>query len=345
MNTLSNSQFIRKKPTIDTIFELQNSINLSNPREDTQGNLYVCSDSGEIIKFEDDGDYQTYLTLGGIPKSMSFSSSSLYIADIANKLIYEKKNDNQDINFICKDYCEAPLKGPTSIINVEDGENSNYLIISDAGYFGTTGLNSPSGSVFVYDLNDGILRPILLNCLAYPSDTYYDYSNGILYICEMLNNRIIRCIQNPKGIFHSSIFYTFNGKIGPSAITMDEIGNIYVARFDYYDKKRKDNNGIISMLNKEGMLIGEIIVEGYCEINGLLIPKIHKTEGEDNINNNNNNNNNGNSYGGTNNNGNTSMAHLSSNSLYFTDKNFAGVKRIKLSQLTQEVDKLNENKY
>ena len=34
MNTLSNSQFIRKKPTIDTIFELQNSINLSNPRED-----------------------------------------------------------------------------------------------------------------------------------------------------------------------------------------------------------------------------------------------------------------------------------------------------------------------
>ena len=91
MNTLSNSQFIRKKPTIDTIFELQNSINLSNPREDTQGNLYVCSDSGEIIKFEDDGDYQTYLTLGGIPKSMSFSSSSLYIADIANKVIYEKK--------------------------------------------------------------------------------------------------------------------------------------------------------------------------------------------------------------------------------------------------------------
>ena len=99
------------------------------------------------------------------------------------------------------------------------------------------------------------------------------------------------------------------------------------------------------MLNKEGMLIGEIIVEGYCEINGLLIPKIHKTENDDNNNNNNNNSNNGNSYGGNLNNGNNSMTHLSSNSLYFTDKNFSGVKRIKLSQLTQEADKLNENKY
>ena len=43
MNTLSNSQFIRKKPQIETIFTLETKTNLSNPREDLQGNLYVCS--------------------------------------------------------------------------------------------------------------------------------------------------------------------------------------------------------------------------------------------------------------------------------------------------------------
>jgi len=336
MNTLSNSQFIRKKPQIETIFTLETKTNLSNPREDLQGNLYVCSDSGEIIKFNDDGENETYLTLGGIPKSISFSSSSLYIADIANSVIYEKKSDNEDINLLFKDYCESPLKGPTSIINIEENENINYIITSDAGYFGTSSLNNPKGSIFIYDLNNGILRPILLNCLAHPSDIYYDSLNGILYICEMLNNRIIRVIQNPKGIFHSSVFYTFNGKIGPSAITMDEIGNIYVARYEFYDKNKKDNNGIISMLNKEGMLIGEIIVDDSCEINGLLIPKLHKIQ--DNDTNSNNNNLNG-SHNGSN-----SISHLSNNCLYFTDKNFSGVKRIKLSQLAQE-DEKNENKY
>jgi hypothetical protein len=115
---------------------------------------------------------------------------------------------------------------------------------------------------------------------------------------------------------------------------MDEIGNIYVARYEFYDKNKKDNNGIISILNKEGILIGEIIVDDSCEINGLLIPKLHKIQDI---------NNNSNHLNGSNNENNT-FSHLSNNCLYFTDKNFSGVKRIKLSQLAQE-DEKNENKY
>ena len=36
----------------------------------------------------------------------------------------------------------------------------------------------------------------------------------------MLNNRVLRLNQNPKGILHCSVFFTFNGKLGPSSITM-----------------------------------------------------------------------------------------------------------------------------
>ena len=72
--------------------------------------------------------------------------------------------------------------------------------------------------------------------------------------------------------------------------------------------------------------MGEIIVEGYSEINGLLIPKNFKKEKD--------------SRG--NGNGNDS---LSSNVIYFTDKNFSGVLRIKLSVISQELEKLQENKF
>ena len=146
----------------------------------------------------------------------------------------------------------------------------------------------------------------------------------------MLNNRVLRLVQNPKGVFHSSVFYTFNGKLGPSAITMDEIGNIYIARSDFYNKNEKNNNGIISIITKDGILSGEIIVEGFSEINGLLIPR---NAGKDE-----NQKNNGNGNG----NGNDT---LSGNVIYFTDKNFSGVMKIKLSLVSQDLEKIQENKY
>ena len=137
-------------------------------------------------------------------------------------------------------------------------------------------------------------------------------------------------VQNPKGVFHSSVFYTFNGKLGPSAITMDEIGNIYVSRSDFFDKNKKNNNGIISIITKEGNLVGEIIVEGYSEINGLLIPRnAGKDESQKNVQN-------------GNGNGNDT---LSSNVIYFTDKNYPGVLKIKLSVVSQDLEKLQEKNY
>ena len=240
-----------------------------------------------------------------------------------NKVVYEKGLDKEkEMNFKIIDYCGVALKGPTSIVGSNDDD---YIIVTDAGLFGSSGVNNPNGSIYLYDIINNVLRPIILNNLSYPCDIYHDKEEDIFYVCDMLSNRILRLIQSPKGVFHTSVFYTFNGKLGPSAINMDDMGNIYISRSDFYGKNNKD--GIISIISKEGNLVGEIIVEGYSEINGLLIPKNFKKEKD--------------SRGG-NGNGNDS---LSPNVIYFTDKNFSGVLKIKLSVISQELEKLQENKF
>ena len=329
MNTL-NSPIFRKKISPEVVFSLENGLTLTNPREDSLGQLYVYNECGELLTFNEDGSYSTFLTLGGMPKCIAFgpSNNSIYIADLMNKVVYEKPIEkDKEINFIFRDYCGVSLKGPTSLVRSKDDD---FIITADAGHFGSSTINNTGGSIYLFDINNNVLKPIILNTLAYPCDIYHDKEEDIFYICEMLNNRVLRLVQNPKGVFHSSVFYTFNGKLGPSAITMDESGNIYIARSDFYNKNEKNNNGIISIITKDGILSGEIIVEGFSEINGLLIPR---NAGKDE-----NQKNNGNGNG----NGNDT---LSGNVIYFTDKNFSGVMKIKLSLVSQDLEKIQENKY
>ena len=333
MNTI-NSPIFHKKISPEIVFSLENGITLTNPREDSTGQLYVCNECGELLSFNEDGNYSIFLTLGGMPKCIAFgpSNNSIYIADLMNKVVYEKPVEkDKEVNFIFKDYCGVSLKGPTSLVRSKDDD---YIITTDAGPFGSSTINNTGGSIYLYDINNNVLKPIILNTLAYPCDIYHDKEDDIFYVCEMLNNRILRLVQNPKGVFHSSVFYTFNGKLGPSAITLDEIGNIYVARSDFFNGN-KNNNGIISIITKEGMLVGEIIVEGFSEINGLLIPRNYgKDENQNSIGNNGNNGNNGNEND-----------TLAGNVIYLTDKNFSGVLKIKLSLVSHDLEKMQENKY
>jgi len=216
-------------------------------------------------------------------------------------------------------------------------------------------LNRALGSLYYVELDNKITRGLLVNCLSYPSDLIYDNSNQILYVAETFSNRIIRLIQSPPGSYHSSIFHQFNGRVGPTAITMDELGNIYVARYEfqvinpflnnkylffyfnsitvnnklnlgYFDenslknffnlfqlnKKNKkssenDVDGVISLLNKEGNLVGELIIPKMPEITGIFISSKNK------------------------------------DFLYFTEKNYNGVMRIKLSSFISEITKLEDN--
>ena len=138
------------------------------------------------------------------------------------------------MEIVAKDYEDFPLKGPTSICLYQDAIS---LIVCDAGYFGTTNLNNANGSVYIIDLENKIVRPLLLNCLSYPSDICINNEEGKFYICETFKNRILRVVQNPFGTYHTSVFHQFCGRVGPTAICVgnnEDIYNyIFVARYEY----------------------------------------------------------------------------------------------------------------
>ena len=163
MNMNQNIQLFRKKVAPEIVFSLNNRQTLANPREDSQGQLYVCNECGDLLNFNEDGSYSTFSTLGGMPRCICFNSTNnlIYIADLMNKVVYEKGLDKEkEMNLIFKDYCGVSLKGPTSIIGSNDDD---YIIVTDAGLFGSSGVNNNNGSIYLYDIINNVLRPIILN--------------------------------------------------------------------------------------------------------------------------------------------------------------------------------------
>ena len=151
--------------------------------------------------------------------------------------------------------------------------------------------------------------------MAYPADIIYEPIIGTGYVAETFANRILRITENPQRIFHTSVFYVFNGRVGPTAIAIDDQGNIYAARYEY-QKENNSVNGLISVINKEGYLVGELELPKMSEITGMFIPKKLIEESKD-----------------MENNPKTNVY------LYFTEKNFNGVKRIKLNSFINDIEK------
>ena len=330
MNTFSQT-IVRYKAQVETVFELPMKVRLSGPREDSKSNLYVCSHEGEIIKFNEKGEYSIILSLTGQPTCIAFEYredendnsakksdkdneiiDTYYFTDIANSVIYSKKSNSEKPEVLILDYEGNPLIGPTSLAyNSED----NSILFCDGGFFESTSLNNPSGSIYHIDIDGHSTIPILEKCLAYPADIIFEGIIGTGYVAETFANRIIRITENPQGIFHANVFYVFNGRIGPTSITLDEQGNLYVSRFEYQNKD-ESINGLISVINKDGYLIGELELPKISEITGMYIPKKLIDESKEMENN------------------------IKTNVfLYFTEKNFNGVKKIKLNSFISEIEK------
>ena len=331
MNSLS--QIVHFKANIETVFELPIKVCLSGPREDSKQNMYVCSKAGEIIKFDEKGEYSIILSLTGQPNCLAFeyteemenenSSKNMkskddnkidtyYFTDIANSVIYCKRPNTDKPEVVIRDYEGNPLLGPTSLVlNTED----NSLLFCDGGNFESTSLSNPNGGVYYVELESRTTRPIIEKCLAYPSDIIFEPIIGIGYVAETFANRILRITENPQGIFHTSVFYVFNGRVGPTSLTSDDQGNIYVSRFEY-QKEDKSVNGLISVINKDGDLVGELELSKMSEITGMFIPKRLNEESKELEN--------------------SPKANVY---LYFTERNFNGVKRIKLNSFISDIEK------
>ena len=57
------------------------------------------------------------------------------------------------------------------------------------------------------DLDDQIIKPLALKCLAYPSALTLDKNNELLYVCETLANRVLKFYVGEEGNFIFSVFY------------------------------------------------------------------------------------------------------------------------------------------
>lgn len=304
---------VRQKAAPEKVCEFK-SVSIF-PREDNHGTMHVVSpQSGEVFMFND-STAECIFAIEGQPNCLCFDTSNfMYIADLASKSLLFKPSNLSDGSHlpegvIAKEYEGKPFKGPTCLTYNKD---ENCIYFADSGIFEESTLEPFDSSIYSIDLDTRVLRRVLTG-LSFVSDICYDHANECLYVAETFMNRIIRLKQNQDGIFHSSVFYQFNGRVGPTALSIDEKGNLYVARMEYNMSEMEENNtseadadGLISVVNKEGNIVGELVVPKMPEISGLFIPLKRK------------------------------------DNLFFTIRSLAGVFKIKISTFCNDIDKYEQ---
>ena len=112
-------------------------------------------------------------------------------------------------------------------------EKNNSLFFTDSGPLGDSNLENPTGSIFAIDLGVSMLKPIVYGKLAHPSGVALSPNENVLYVAETLANRVLRVVLHSSGVYHTSVFHQFAGRLGPSALAVSPSGQIYVARFDF----------------------------------------------------------------------------------------------------------------
>ena len=134
-------------------------------------------------------------------------------------------------------------------------EQNNCLIFTDSGPLGDTSIESPNGSVFSIDLSVSMLKPIIDSKLAYPSGLALSPDENIIYVSETGLNRILRIVCHSSGVYHTSVFFQFSGRFGPTALAMHPDGRLFVARFDFSECSK---HGLISVINSDAQIEEEI---------------------------------------------------------------------------------------
>ena len=273
---MNTPTLVRQKAAHEKICEFKTSGNLYFPREDPNGTTYVISSTGELFQFNESTSQQV-LSLSGQPNGLCFDNNGyVYVTDLGSNCIFFKQLSSIEQNpvieqVIAKEYDGNNFKGPTALTyNKED----NLIYFSDSGLFENASLSPFDCKIYSIDLETRVLR-LILNNLSFVSDICYDSNFQCLYVAETFMNRVIRLKQNDNGIFISSVFYQFSGRVGPSALTIEENGNLFVARYEYSTANLDMDNeadGIISVINKDGILIGELNLPKLPEITGLYIP-------------------------------------------------------------------------
>ena len=150
-------------------------------------------------------------------------------------------------------------------------EKNNSLFFTDSGPLGDSNIENPTGSIFAIDLGVSMLKPIVYGKLAHPCGVALSPNENVLYVAETLMNRVMRVVLHSSGVYHTSVFHQFSGRLGPTAIAVSPQGQIYVARFDFQEASQ---HGMISILSDSGELEEDLIVHDCSELTGLFFSKV-----------------------------------------------------------------------
>lgn len=111
----------------------------------------------------------------------------------------KESRSRYDFNSVCSSsHFFIRDQGPNSVVFDRKGN----MFFTDSGPLGTTSLQSPKGSLFMISVDGELLKPILFECLAHPSGVALSPDEGVLYVAETMQNRVLRCVQRPAGAYH-----------------------------------------------------------------------------------------------------------------------------------------------
>jgi len=155
--------------------------------------------------------------------------------------------------------------GPNSICF---GQNGTFFF-TDSGPFGETGLHNPKGSVYCVTGGSAqmMLKPIILDSLAYPTGLTLSPNGEVLYVCEMMTNRLLRFVKQAAA-WHCSVFCQFAGRIGPAAVCSARDGLLYVG---FKGIRAGGDTGCVKVVDQAGKVVDEIIIDGAASITGVCI--------------------------------------------------------------------------
>mmetsp|Transcript_19331 Transcript_19331/g.33244 ORF Transcript_19331/g.33244 Transcript_19331/m.33244 type:complete len:289 (+) Transcript_19331:96-962(+) len=193
-----------------------------------------------------------------------------YICDSGNRSILTMNEAGDWMEFVTE-YEGKPFKGPNSIVC----DSKGAIYFTDSGPLGETTLQRPRGSIFTITADGQLLQPLAHECLAHPCGIALAPSQSTLYVAETMQNRVLRLVQRPAGVFHMSVFHQFSGALGPTALACDANGFLYVARYDFASTPGGEGEqGTISVLSPSGYIEYEMPCPAP-QITGLTF---HKTQ-------------------------------------------------------------------
>jgi aspartate beta-hydroxylase len=248
---------------------------ITSPTFGPQGDLFTIGSNGDICRYvgleNAEMEAHTWGDSSGQPFGLVFNSSgSAFVCDAAHQAIFritrtegEDGVPRQQIEPYVREYEQAQFLGPNSLCLSRNG----MLYFTDSGPFGETSLQNPRGSVFAISSATQLLIPLCLHTLSHPCGVALSPDEKNIYVAETGMNRVLRFSQHPPGVFHCSVFHQLSGRFGPTALTVRDNGDIFVAHFDFADNT---DNGKVLVLDSEGEVIDRIILPG-AEVTGLCL--------------------------------------------------------------------------